>query len=175
MAGTLTFALPPGKLGVAPRVRSRVADPPAAGMPAHITLMYPFLPPGKIAEPQIDLLRQCFTGFAPFRYSLREIGLFPTEVVYLAPNPAEPFRQMTAAIWNCLPARPPYGGKHPEIVPHPTVAQIADRQRRDRIAEEFRQAARGMLPIAATGSQVALMDDIGGRWQTRRRFRLGVG
>jgi hypothetical protein len=147
----------------------------AAGMPAHITLLYPFLPPEEIAEPAIAILRRCFAGFAPYHYSLASAQHFGRDSIYLAPDPAEPFRQMILAIWRDFPDRPPYGGKHPDIVPHLSVAQTADKTVHANLAERFESAARRNLPIAATAHQVALMDNVTRRWRVRRLFRLGAG
>ena len=41
-------------------------DPSAAvGVPAHITLLYPFKPPAEINETVLDNLNQCFAHFQP--------------------------------------------------------------------------------------------------------------
>ena len=80
------------------RFRDKYDPSAAAGMPAHFTLLFPFLPPPDIAEPQLDILRRCFASIAPFCYSLSEVKLFPAEAMYLAPDPEEPFRAMTLAI-----------------------------------------------------------------------------
>jgi hypothetical protein len=147
----------------------------AAGMPAHITLFYPFLPPEEIAEPVIAILRRCFAGFAPYRYCLVSVRHYGRDSVYLAPDPAEPFRQITLAIWRDFPDRPPYGGKHTDIVAHLSVAQTAGKTVHADLASRFESAARRNLPIAATAQQVALMDNVTGRWRVRRLFRLGAG
>jgi hypothetical protein len=67
----------------------------------------------------------------------------------------------------------PYGGKFAGVVPHLTVAQVADVRQLDAIAERFAQACRGSLPIAARASEVALLDNQSGRWETRQLFALG--
>jgi len=149
-------------------------DPSAAvGLPAHVTLLYPFKPPHEIGSAMLDKLRHGFARCAPFRFPLASIRRFPAEVLYLAPEPDEPFRQLTLAIWDWYPETPPYGGKWPDIVPHLSVASLADELRLDRAADEFAQASRGILPIHATAAEVALMDNRSGRWQVRATFRLG--
>jgi 2'-5' RNA ligase len=63
-------------------------DPSArAGMPSHITLLYPFKPPREISEVVFDTLNQCFTRFEAFDFSLTTIRRFSPEVLYLAPKP----------------------------------------------------------------------------------------
>ena len=39
------------------------------------------------------------------------------EVLYLAPEPDEPFRQLTLSIWNLFPETPSYSGKGPTLSP----------------------------------------------------------
>src|SRR5687767_4670951 len=72
----------------------------AAGVPAHITLLYPFKPPNEIDARACTVLRECFAHCTPFDFSLGAVRRFPAEaVLYLAPEPDEPFRQLTLAIW----------------------------------------------------------------------------
>lgn len=149
-------------------------DPSAAvGVPAHITLLYPFKPPDEVSDVVLDKLRHGLGGFRSVRYSLGSIRRFPGEVLYLAPEPEEPFRQLTLAIWGWYPETPPYGGKWPDIVPHLSVAMPGDEQKLDLIAAEFAEASNGSLPIGATAAEVALMDNSSGRWLVRTCFSLG--
>jgi 2'-5' RNA ligase superfamily len=53
----------------------------AAGMPAHITLLYPFKPPAELAADVLDSLHNCFSRFLPFSYSLVAVRRFPAEVL----------------------------------------------------------------------------------------------
>src|SRR5271166_3747670 len=136
----------------------------AAGMPAHITLLYPFKPPGEIGDPVIEKLDQCFAGFPAFDFSLAEIRRLPGGVLYLAPEPDEPFRRLTLTVWDCYPETPPYSGRYSSIVPHLTVAQLADEHQAEQVAVEFAQASRGQLPIHAIATEIALMDTRTGSW-----------
>jgi hypothetical protein len=62
-------------------------DPSAkAGMPAYITLLYPFKPPHEIDGAVLDSLRNCFSCFGPFEFSLTTINRFPGEVFYWFPS-----------------------------------------------------------------------------------------
>jgi 2'-5' RNA ligase len=151
-------------------------DPAAAkGMPAHITLLFPFKPPEAIDAAVLDGLQECFAGFAPFPFVLAETRRFeaPIAVLYLAPEPAEALRALTVAVWQRFPETPPYGGRHAEIVPHLCVAQVDDRRPLDAIAERFAPAAAAVLPIRAVAAEVALMDTRSGRWRIRKTFGLG--
>jgi 2'-5' RNA ligase len=52
-------------------------DPSAArGMPAHITLLFPFRPPEAIDASVLQGLGACFASFAPFPYDLAEVRRF---------------------------------------------------------------------------------------------------
>jgi 2'-5' RNA ligase len=150
-------------------------DPSAAeGVPAHITLLYPFKSPDAIDDATLRKLSNCFLGHGPIQFSLSAMRRLPTAVLYLAPQPDEPFRQLTLAIWSLFPQFPPYGGKWPEIVPHLTAAQLANEQQFTAVAEEFAKASHGKLPIDAIATEVALMDNWSGRWTVRATFSLGT-
>jgi 2'-5' RNA ligase len=172
IGSALVVLVPEAEASVKP-FRDRYDPSAAAGMPAHITLLYPFKPPDEVDEAVLDNLRHCFTRFAPIQFSLSSIRRFSVEVLYLAPEPDEPFRQLTSAIWDRYPETPPYGGKWSNIVPHLSVAWLADEQQLDGITNDFVEAAQEKLPIRATASEVALMDIRCGRWQIRAMFSLG--
>jgi hypothetical protein len=152
--------------------RERHDPSAAAGVPAHITLLYPFLAPDAVDARVLDDLSACFAPFVPISFALASIRRFP-EVLYLAPDPAEPFRQLTLAIWDRYPQTPPYGGKWPDIVPHLSVAQLADEMQLERIAGEFAPVAQAVMPITATANEIALIDNRMGRWHIRATFALG--
>src|SRR5262245_61960339 len=136
--------------------RDRYDPSAAAGVPAHITLLYPFKPPDTVDEAVLAWLHRCFQRFTPFRFTLAPIRRFIDGVLYLAPEPDEPFRQLVLAIWDQYPETPPYGGKWPDIVPHLSVARRNDQQQLDLIATAFAQPSRGRLPNLPTVGEVLL-------------------
>ena len=149
-------------------------DPSAtAGMPAHITLLYPFKPPAELGADVLENLHNCFARFVPFSYSLSSVRRFPSEVLYLAPEPDTLFRELTLAICERYPERPPYGGKFADVIPHLTVAQVQNEDDLDRITEDFVVSARGIVPITASAVDVALMDNRSGSWEIRDVCALG--
>ena len=148
-------------------------DPSAAqGMPAHITLLFPFLHPDEIDARVQHELQACFAGRPRFHFSLTTIRRFQPGVLYLVPDPDVPFREITRAIWDGYPETPPYGGKFTHTIPHLTVAQVEGRELLDPVAEAFMRASDGKLPIRSTATEVALMDNRSGRWQVRYLFSL---
>ena len=149
-------------------------DPSAAlGVPAHVTLLYPFIAPERIDADILDKVTECFGGFAPIAFSLTEVGRFPAETLYLAPTPDEPFRRLTMAIWDRFPDTPPYGGAWPDIVPHLSIGRFADAGELERVADEFSQVSETVLPIRAQASTAVLIVNTTGRWVIWNTFKLG--
>lgn len=149
-------------------------DPQAPiDVPAHVTLLYPFLPPGEIKAAARAALARCCAGVAAFDSVLAALRCFPADAAYLAPEPDEPFRLLTLAICRRYPQLPPYGGRWRTIVPHLTLARIADAHRLAAIAEDFAVSFAGRLPIRARAAEVALLDTVSGRWEIGTTFPLG--
>jgi 2'-5' RNA ligase len=152
--------------------REKYEPSAAVGMPAHITLLYPFKSADDISKAELGNLGLCFARIEQFGFSLAAIRRFAS-VLYLAPEPDEPFRRLTLAIWQRYPKVPPYGGKYSDIVPHLTIAQLADERQLDGIADQFARASRGKLPIRATASEISLMEKRAGIWRARTTLALG--
>lgn len=149
-------------------------DPSAPlGLPAHVTLLYPFKPPGELTADVIRKLEDLFSRTPQFTISFSEVRRF-INVLYLAPIPDEPFRQLTELVRKHFPETPPYGGQFAEIVPHLTVAQVSDEEELQRIADAFQQAAQGKLPILSNITEILLMDNEHCDWQVRIRFQLSA-
>ena len=147
-------------------------DPSAVhGVPAHVTVLYPFLPPPDLSHEVIVRLARLFASREAFRFSLESVGWFGDEVVYLAPSPPESFIELTLAVMDDFPGYAPYAGTFDEIVPHLTVGDRGD-------VAELRQAADSVaahLPIAARATEVWMMVGAAarGRWTVHSRFPLG--
>ena len=78
-------------------LRERFDWSAAQGVPAHITILYPFIPPDKVTPDVLANLREFFAQFSAFEFTLPETRRFPS-VLYLAPSPAEPFKALTQAV-----------------------------------------------------------------------------
>jgi 2'-5' RNA ligase len=97
-------------------------DPAALiGVPAHITILTPFMSRERLTEAVLHKIRVAIAKQKPFHFQLKQIARFPL-TTYLAPDPAEPFVAMTTAIARGFPQFPPYGGRFDQIIPHLTVA-----------------------------------------------------
>ena len=172
MESTLAILVPEAE-GLVRSFRNRYDPAAKAGMPAHITLLYPFKPPDQIDGLVRDTLRRCFSHFHPFKFSLVTINQFPGETLFLVPEPEDPFRELTLGIWRCYPETPPYRGRYSTVIPHLTVADLLGEQRIGGVAREFGIASQGGLPIQSEAAEVALMDSRSGRWEINTTFRLG--
>jgi len=148
-------------------------DPQAAlGVPAHVTVLYPFKSPTELTADLIGNLGKLFSKLPRFSASFAETRRFPG-VLYLSPEPAETFRHLTEVLTRRFPETPPYGGQFADVVPHLTLAQLNDQQKLEEVAGEFEREANGRLPIQASVREIALLDNESGRWTVRARFSLG--
>jgi 2'-5' RNA ligase len=148
-------------------------DPAAAGnFPAHVTILYPFKSPDELTPGITKTLHRLFLTQPGFTASFPEVQCFP-DMLYLAPVPAEPFRQLTEMIVKHFPETPPYGGAFAEIVPHLTIAQASNGRPLDEIAADFIKTARKAIPIQARVNTVTLMVNSGDGWGVREHFPLG--
>jgi hypothetical protein len=159
------------------RHRDRLDEAARDGVPAHVTVLYPFLPPPGIGESLIASLGSLFGGLAAFDFTLDRIGWFGEEVVWLGPRDPAPFTALTNRVFTAYPSCPPYGGQHPEVIPHLTIGHASRPQDLRAAAESVRPS----LPIQAVAAEVILMagprpgtpDTPPGQWRTTATFPLG--
>ncbi|HEX3052076.1 MAG TPA: 2'-5' RNA ligase family protein [Aggregatilineaceae bacterium] len=98
--------------------------------PAHISVLYPFVPPDRL-EDACETLRTLCADVTPFEITLAGYDRFPG-TTFLNPVNPTPIHQLYAKIHARFPDYLPYGGAFgPDIHPHMTVAQFkteADQQ-----------------------------------------------
>ncbi|MGH8933510.1 MAG: 2'-5' RNA ligase family protein [Egibacteraceae bacterium] len=168
MSATAIVVPVPEAEPVVQRWRQRCTDDGAEGMPAHITLLYPFADPGVVIPERVGaVLRR----FGPVKLTLTSAARFAgtSTVLFLEPVPDAAFRAMTAALTGAFPQYQPYGGAFDDVVPHLTVAASADEDVLARIERDVTRA----LPIHARATQVWLMEHRDSRWRIHTRFPLG--
>ncbi len=145
----------------------RLHDPAAAlGIPAHVTILYPFLP--EVDGTDQAELDHLFGSVEPFGFRLTRTDRFPG-VIYLAVEPAAPFRRLTAAVATLWPQAPPYRGDHSEVVPHLTVVETTDEQ----VRAEAERVLGAHLPITAEAKEVWLVAGDEHGWERTSRFPFG--
>jgi len=147
-----------------------VHDPRArTGVPAHITLIVPWVPPEQLKQEHLEELDELLADQEPFDYVLDRVCWFGERVLWLAPTPAEPFKQLTMA----LAARfdtPPWQGEFSEVVPHLTVG-LAGYGEAHTLAEAAEDLS-AKLPLRCRARKVDVMSGDGTHWKVVHRVVL---
>ncbi|MFE1314740.1 2'-5' RNA ligase family protein [Streptomyces sp. NPDC058755] len=147
--------------------RERLDPSAGAGVPAHVTVLFPFLDASRIDEGVCAAIGEVLDRHQSFEVRFEHCGRFPG-VLYLAPEPDTPFRRLTESIVERWPENPPFGGQFDDVVPHLTVAQGQD----EAVLEKVESDLLGSLPIVARVSSVDLLVHDGTRWRQCVAFPL---
>jgi len=137
------------------------------GMPAHMTLLFPFKPFEAITPDDIAVLAALFAAQQPFTLTFAEIGRFP-DTLWLKPELDAPCKALTKAIERAFPDYPIYGGAFDDVIPHLTVAQGAG----DVLDEVERDLRAAFKPFWSEVKAVTLFAKTG-RWTAQHEFALG--
>lgn len=135
------------------RFRARLDRSAAWGVPPHVTVLYPFVGPDRLAPPVLDRLAAAIGTVPAFDMTLARLSWFGDDLLWLAPEPEHHFRALTAAVWREFPDHPPYGGIHPDPTPHLTVGHDAPVD----VLRAAADAIRPLLPIQARVTTAQLM------------------
>jgi 2'-5' RNA ligase len=143
-------------------------DPIApAGVPAHVTLVVPWVQPQAIGVEELRSLEQELEGEKSFEFELTHIGWFGRRVLWLAPEPAEHFVDLAERVARRF-GTPPWEGQFDRLVPHLTVAQAASGVELVPVAAELSTR----LPLRCRAGEVWVMVGDGTRWEVRHRVSL---
>jgi hypothetical protein len=155
-------------------------EPPApVGIPACVTLAYPFLTPDELGPAALSGLAAVFAAQPPLTVRLAGVTRWPGLVVLL-PDPAEQFVALAEQVQARFPtSRTPGGGT---LVPHVTALRSRDDHALDEAASELAaklpldvNIAEAWLVQAAGGKRAWLAaEGAGERWTLRMRFPLGL-
>jgi 2'-5' RNA ligase len=172
LESVLLITVPAAEAAVA-LCRSRLDSSAPLGIPAHVTVLYPFVPPAAVDADVLASLARLFSSVGEFSFVLDRTGWFGDRVLWLGPEEPAPFRALTQLVFSAFPSCPPYGGQFEDVVPHLTVGHTGSLSDL-RAAEE---AVRPHLPIAGKAAEVTLMTGppAGGLWTTVAVFPLGYG
>ncbi|MGH2812324.1 MAG: GrpB family protein, partial [Actinomycetota bacterium] len=147
----------------------RDLDPSAsAGIPAHVTVMFPFLPADEIDAGVQKRVAGLVGSVDPFEFVLAETGRFDPSVLYLDPQPSRPFVTLTERVGREFGLKP-YAGAFEAVIPHLTVGDGAP----EPLLDEAEVGVKASLPIRARAREAWLMVQGGERWVVRKRFPLG--
>ncbi len=149
--------------------RLRLEHDPVApeGVPAHITLIVPWLPPAELVGDDFDELVDALAQVKAFDFTLSHVGWFGRKVLWLGPEPAAPFLRLTSLLSERF-GTPPWDDEFDEVVPHLTVAHASDGVE---LADEA-DALAAQLPVACRAEEVWVMVGDRARWLVRRRVPL---
>jgi 2'-5' RNA ligase len=153
------------------RLRDGLDSSAQAGVPPHITLLFPFASPDALDDQVRADVGRVIATEAAFPYVLREIGRWPG-VVFVAPEPSVPFARLIERLAAEFPAYPPYGGAHAlaDIVPHLTIVESERTDYLDAAAN----ALPALLPVRAFCREAWVIGHREGeRWRTIWRLPLG--
>jgi 2'-5' RNA ligase len=146
-------------------------DPQARlGLPAHVTILFPFMPPALVHAPVLRRLELLFQRCSPFHCVFARVERFPS-TAWLAPSHAAPFVDLTNAVAREFPQYPPYGGVHATVVPHLTIAD-GDAGAADSAERELRADLERHGPVSGHCDSVQLLENASGRWRQMHEFPL---
>ena len=143
------------------------------GVPAHVTLLFPFVPALELAADDVERAAAAMHAARTFEVTFREVASFepgPTAegAVWLAPEPADPFLRMIDALMEAFPGLLPYEGLHDTVIPHLTLANV------DVDIPALQAVARQHLPFTRRADPAALLvEDHAARWRIERELPLG--
>lgn len=158
--------------GVVGSFRARLDPAAGLGVPAHVTVISPFVPPERIDGAVINALAGAIGSVPAFEATFARVRWFGRQVLWLAPEPAAPFSALVTAAWRAFPGWPPYGGAHSETIPHLTVGigHPAD------VLEAAARVIEPGLPVLAriTSARLMLGSERRDSWRTAAELPLGV-
>lgn len=166
-----------------PEVEHAVADlrdrhDPAAGwgVPAHVTVMFPFLPPDEIDAGVLDRLGAAVASVPRAVATFGRTAWFGTEVLWLAPDPSAVFTALTDAVTAAFPGYLPYGGEIEDVVAHVTIGyNTAAPEPPPAVLRRAEELVQALLPITAEVDEVELWwgTEAPGGWRRVESFPLG--
>jgi 2'-5' RNA ligase superfamily len=134
------------------------ATKPSHGVLPHVTLLIP-------APPDADGAAETLASLGPFEVAFARFGRFPG-TLWLAPDPVEPFVEMTRSLVARFPGHEPYGGEFAGITPHLTVAEGEE-------LSAAEAALEPLLPLRSRASSVVLFEQLApDRWCENAEFAL---
>ena len=171
LRSALVVAVPEAAVVAEPWLERTAHAKPSHGVSAHVTVLFPFVQAPELDDTLVASLTALFVRVQPFDFALPACRRFPG-VLYLAPEPAEPFVTMTEAVVAAYPDCPPYEGAFDSIVPHLTVAEGPPT-----VLNRAEAEVRPRLPVRAEAHEILLLEELEpepARWHVRDRFPLGA-
>jgi 2'-5' RNA ligase len=161
----LRARLPPGL----ERLRRRSVADATDGLPAHLTLLYPFVAPDGLNDRIRSRIAAVAANHDPFDYRLLRVAHWP-DTTYVAVAPVNPFVALQAELGATFPEYPIYGEPADfGFVPHVTIAEGRSTEDPATAAD----SAWAALPRPARAEALEVIASDGGAWRVVWRLRLG--
>lgn len=137
------------------------------GVPAHVSLLYPFVVAAELDQRVTTACSELFVGQVPIPVDFVECyrrGGF----VALRPDPSDGLKEFMSKTRRRWPDVVPYEGVYGDVEPHLTVAVRCSEQ----VAVWIAQEVTAELPISAELREAWLLA-FEGQWILRGRFEFG--
>lgn len=144
-------------------------DPSAAwGVPAHVTVLYPFVPPEELTPAVMSEVEAIARATRRFEVRFAHTGWFGEQVLWLAPEPEVHLRVLTARLSDVFPNHLPYGGTIDTPIPHLTIAEGSPLARMQAAEDTILDA----LPIHTAATHLTVMTGRRepGTWTVRAEY-----
>lgn len=150
-------------------LRQRGVGDAAGGLPAHLTMLYPFLERDEL-DPAVErAIAAVARRHSPIPYRMTGPHRWP-DAIYAGIDPGRPFVRLQADLAAAFPAWPIYGEPPGfAFVPHITVAEGAAADDPRMMAD----VAWTALPSDAIGSRIDVISTAGDRWEVVWSLPLG--
>ncbi len=169
MAGRSAVIIP---IALPPRLASlrKAGDPLAArGVPAHVTVLFPFLRVDALTPAVRSTLARLAAHEPPFVARFERVER-RGRMVWLIPADERPFLRLTAAVAERWPDHQPYEGVHLTLIPHLTLIETTVSRTRD--AAWAAAAEVGPFDVAVRDLTV-ITEGASGGWRTSWRLPMG--
>jgi len=148
------------------RWRARFDRSAEQGMPAHLSVLVPWIADADINDQALTQLADA-VGRTPMEVTFREFGELPG-LLYLRPEPAAALVEMTRRIESAWPSHLHHRGAFDDVLPHLTVAVGASAAEREEITADVRP----LLPLTAKLTAIWIVVFDGARWERRATLPL---
>jgi 2'-5' RNA ligase len=138
----------------------------ARGVPPHVTVLVPFVPPEELSDLVRSQVRAHAAGLDAFDADVTHVSTFSGHV-WLAPAPRDRFLALIRRTYARFPEYPPYGGDHPDPEPHLTVGQADSPAALAAVVASAKRELEPGLPLSFRVDALTLLEEgSDGAWRT---------
>ena len=159
-------------------LRRRHTPGGARGMPSHVTILAPFVPPAEIDLQVVASVESAVAMSSAFELRLTDFARFDSGVLYMTMAPIDPVRELILSVCRSFPSVKPYETMDPaDATPHCTVVRgegfPSGPTEQDLVVfSEAEERVREALPITCWVDRLSLMVDTPEGWSVLNEFPL---